>query len=109
MSRQSQRLKHAIEVQKPTEANDGGGQYVQTWSKVCDAFADIMDPKPYETISAEQAGQRITHTIKMRYMAGTAVTSAMRIKYGSRYFYIKTVINNNEENRWLTITAEEKS
>lgn len=95
-----------VTIQAPTETDDGGGQYVPSWSTFATVWARIADPSPYQIVSAEKVGQRITHTITIWYLSG--VTQAMRIKYGSRYLYIQTVNNVDEASEFLLITAEEK-
>jgi len=47
----------------------------------------------------------VTHRIRIRYRTG--VIPAMRIKYGTRYFNINSVINPNSDNRMLDILATE--
>jgi SPP1 family predicted phage head-tail adaptor len=49
----------------------------------------------------------VTHKITMRYNA--SVTSATRLKFGTRIFAIKEVINVEERSRYLVVKAIEQS
>jgi SPP1 family predicted phage head-tail adaptor len=100
-------LRHQVVIEQPTNADDGGGSKVPSWSTLYTTRAKISDPKAHEKISAEKMEQKITHVVTMRYRSG--IDTGMRIRFGSRYFYIKTITNPGERNRWLVMTAEEKS
>lgn len=99
-------LRHEIVIEQNTAADDGGGDYVGSWSTLYTTRAKITDPKPYERISAEKLEHTVTHVFTIRYRTG--IDTSMRISFDSRYFYIKSLINPGERNRWLVMTAEEK-
>ena len=58
-----------------------------------------------EALRALQLEDRVTHRITTRYRAG--ITAKMRIRFKSRLFNIRSVINVEEANRFLEIMAEE--
>jgi SPP1 family predicted phage head-tail adaptor len=99
-------LRHQVVIEQNTAADDGGGDFVPSWLTLYTTRAKISDPKPHEKISAERLEHTITHVVTIRYRSG--INTSMRIKFGSRYFYIKTIVNPGERNRWLVMTAEEK-
>lgn len=100
-------LRHQIVIEQATKTDDGGGDYVPSWSTLYTPRAKVSDPKAHEKISAEKMEHTITHVVTIRYRSG--IDTSMRIRFGSRYLYIKTIVNPGERNRWLVMTAEEKN
>lgn len=98
------KLQHYIDIQTPTNSADGLGNYTKDWENVASVWASIGGITA-KTRSSEKEGQKLTHSIAIRYFPG--VSTDMRILYGSRIFKIQTVINEREENRWLYLLCEE--
>lgn len=76
-----------------------------TWAEVCKAWVSIEPLAGRELWNAQQVQSLVTHRIRMLYRAG--ITSAMRVKWGSRYFNIASVINPEEANVELELMATE--
>lgn len=100
-------MKHRVIIQEPSRAGDGMGGKTVTWVEYTKAWISIKPVKAWEKYEAMKMEQPITHKIEMRYQAG--ITPAMRILYGTRIFGIKEVINEDEDNLFLKITAIEKA
>jgi len=87
--------------------NDSGGQDV-SWSVfLANAWVSITPKFIREINFAQRIEPRVQHEIRMRYYPG--LTAEMRVKYGSRYFQIKAIINEMEKNEYLKILAEEET
>lgn len=70
------------------------------------AYASVEPLSGRELIAAQAANSVATHKISMRYAAG--VTTAMRVKYGSRFFNIVSPPRNvGEMGREMVFEAEE--
>ena len=67
--------------------------------------AAIWPQKAQERIESMKVELSITHRIRIRYLSG--ISTAFRVKYGSRYFNIHSIINVREANRELEFLAEE--
>ncbi|MBP3955401.1 phage head closure protein [Gemmata sp. G18] len=98
-------MKHRVTVQSLTRAADGQGGFTEAWVDGATVWAGIKPKKAYERFQAMQLATPITHEITMRYRPD--VTSASRLKYGARVFEVKEVINEDEQNRFLTVRAIE--
>jgi SPP1 family predicted phage head-tail adaptor len=100
-------LRHRIEFQSLSlAANDSGGQ-TETWTTVTTVWS-ILTPKIVKEVNfAQRIEPRIDHDIVIRYYAG--ITTSMRIKFGTRYFEIKAVIIEDEDNEWMKILASERT
>lgn len=100
-------LRHRIEFQSLALApNDSGGQ-VETWSTFAEAWASITPKVVKEVNFAQRIEPRIMHEIICRYVAG--ITATMRVKFGARYFEIKSVIIKDEIKEWLIVSCEERT
>lgn len=100
-------LRHRITIQTLTETADGSGGFSSSWADTVSIWAGITPASGYERAQGMQLEAVITHKIIMRYR--TDVTAKQRIKYGTRYFAITSVINLDEANRYLQIMAAESS
>ncbi len=98
-------LRHHIVIQTQTETPDGYGGFSTTWAEYANAWAAIKPYKAWEQGVSLQNESRTQHKISIRYIAG--LDNVMRIKFGGRYFNIKSIINREEANVTLDIIAEE--
>ena len=67
--------------------------------------AAIWPLKATEQLEAMKVQLSVTHRIRIRYLSG--VTAKLRVKFGTRYFNIRSIINQGERNRQLEFLAEE--
>ena len=87
-------------------ANDSGGQ-AETWSTFATVWA-MLKPKIVKEVNfAQRIEPRVDHQIVIRHNA--SLTTKMRIKFGTRYFEIKAIINVEEDNQWDEILASERT
>ncbi|MBS1143368.1 MAG: hypothetical protein H6R14_774 [Proteobacteria bacterium] len=80
----------AIEVR--TQARDGIGQPVLTWSLVSYAWANVLYPSGLSTIRAGAEIADIKVSIRMRYR--TDITEAHRIRHGADLYDVQAVLPN---------------
>jgi len=98
-------LRQYITIETPTEAADSYGGFSTTWATFASAWVAINPVKNWEHPISMQNETRTTHKISMRYIAG--LNDKMRIKFGTRYFNIRSIINREEANVTLDIMADE--
>lgn len=98
-------LRNRVTIQSVAKTADGGGGYADVWSDVYSAWAAIKPVNGLERIQAMQMETPVTHHIMMRY--DSRLTTAHRIKFGSRYFNVNQVINVAERGEWLDVVAIE--
>jgi SPP1 family predicted phage head-tail adaptor len=92
-------------LQTPTETSDGLGGVSTAWGTFNTVYASIWPLKGAEYIAAMQTTSEISHKIRIRYLAN--VTPKLRIKFGTRYFDIQSVINPDERNIYLEMMCRE--
>jgi len=69
-------------------------------------WAKIQPLRGNERYQAQQVSSALSHKIILRYLDG--VKPQMRVLYGSRVFYIVSVINVEERNEMLELLCEEE-
>lgn len=98
-------LNKRISLQYSTRVADGAGGFTVTWVTAAEIYAAVWPVSAKETIEAGQAAMTITHRVRIRYRAN--IKSSWRIKLGSRYFNIVSIIDQNEAHKWLDILCKE--
>jgi len=99
-------LRHRVTIQTVSRAVDGQGGFTETWVDGDSAYAGITPLKGYQRFQAMQMQTPVTHRVVTRYRAD--LTTGTRLKFGTRVFWVKEVINVDEQNRFLEIRAEER-
>jgi SPP1 family predicted phage head-tail adaptor len=81
------------------------GGFSQTWSTAATVRAAIWPISATEQKRAAAPTMTITHQVRIRYYAN--LRGDWRIKFGSRYFSVVSIINTNEKNEILDIMCKE--
>ncbi len=103
-------LRHVISIQERGSTSDDMGGFTENWSNVTGMAAvraSINAIASKERMTDGKLVMDVTHRIKCRYRDG--ITADMRVKFGSRYFDIKSILNYQERNRDLEILAGEQT
>ena len=98
-------LRHRITIQESTEVSDGMGGFMTVFSDTLEAWAAIWPLTAKESLDAMKLELQVTHKIRIRYRSG--ITAKNRIKFGTRYFNIISLINYEERNKQLDMLALE--
>lgn len=102
------RLRKRVTVVKPNRTRDAYGQESYATATVGTFWAEIRPLSGRELANAAQIKSEVTHAITMRYPgASVPITSNMQILYNGRTFAIDGILNRDERNRVLDITARE--
>lgn len=99
------KLRHNVTWQEKIQAPDGGGGYTYTPNDVVTTRAFIKPISTNERFFAQKIESDISHRIYIRYR--TDINPAMRINYGGRLFQVKGIMDIEEQNKWLEISAVE--
>lgn len=103
------RLNKRIELQLNTEetetfANSLGG-ITTTWATATTVWASIRPLSAKESFMAQQAQSDADMEIRIRYYS--SLTTHYRVKYGTRYFQILSILNTNERNEEQVLVCKE--
>lgn len=100
-------FRHPITIQKLDKSRNEYGEVIEEWIDFLEIRAAIYPLSGKDFFSAETLNSEVTHKINTRYVEG--ITSAMRIKFGERYFeIISPPINFQEKNILLQIMCKER-
>lgn len=100
-------FRHPITIQKIDKIRNEYGEMIDSWVDFLEIRAAIYPLSGKDFFSAETTNSEVTHKVNIRYLEG--ITSAMRIKFGNRYFEIMAPpINFQERNILLQIMCKER-
>jgi SPP1 family predicted phage head-tail adaptor len=103
-------LRHRITLQQKTKIPDGQGGYTESWADFVTVWAAIETPTGQWNWKREaEAGQLqsdLEYRIRIRFQSN--VTPEFRVKYGSRIFSIKSVVDVNERHQELILFCSEE-
>ena len=89
------RLRHTISIEQTSEAQNDYGEAIKTWSDyLTDIRAAIEPINGREYFAQDSRHAEVSTRFRIRYEAG--VTNKMRVKFGTRYYNIVSVILPNE-------------
>lgn len=100
-------LNKRVTLQSPTLTADGLGGHTTAWAAETTVFGAIWPLSARESLAGGQVAMEITHRIRIRYKGGVLPT--WRVKYGTRYFAVVSVINPNEAGKMLDLLCKEDS
>ncbi len=98
-------LRHRVILQSAADSADSGGGASTVWNDDATLWASIEPLKGTERLTAQQLESPVTHRVRLRHRDG--VTTAMRLKFGTRILNIRAVINPGERDRLLELLCEE--
>lgn len=93
-------LRQRVTVEAPVVTRNSQGGFGEDWAVAEQRYAKIEPLSGREFFEAQRVDSDVTHMVTMRYYEG--LTTSHRITYGSRTFYIESVINA-EERDWKTV------
>ena len=99
-------LRHKVIFQQLTVANDTWGHSSETWTDQVTTYASIWTLRGTERMEGLKLDNEITHKIRIRYR--TDLHPKMRIKFGTRYFNIISLIDPDERHILYEIMANEE-
>lgn len=101
-------LRHRIELQSPTETENGMGGATTTYATSYTVWAEFRNWQiAKEMIKGQHATMEISHQVRIRYITGDPIKPNWRVKYGNRYFNIVSIMNMNFENKWVILMLKE--
>jgi len=99
------KLDRLLTLQSVTRTTDSQGGYTDSWANGVSLWGQLTPKRGYERLQLNQVTTAVTHEIIIRYRTG--ITTAQRFVHNSRVFNIKEVLNIEEADVYLKITAVE--
>jgi len=98
-------LRHRVELQAFTSVSDGMGGQTNTWTTEDAVRAAIWPVSAAEQVRAGAQAMTATHRIQIRYYDG--LKPSWRVKFGSRYFSIVSIIDKDEKHAQVDLLCRE--
>jgi SPP1 family predicted phage head-tail adaptor len=98
-------LKNRVELQAQVRTPDGMGGFSNSWLTICTLWAAIWPVRATEVVEGARPVATVTHRIRIRYRNG--ISPKLRVKFGSKYFSVESVINPNTDYKALDLMARE--
>ena len=98
-------LRHRVELQKATYAQDGVGEPIETWATYAKRWAAVEPLSGRELLQAQQVNSEATIRVRLRFVSG--VTQQQRLLHNSRTLEIVSVIDPQERNAELELLCKE--
>lgn len=96
----------SISIISASDTSDGQGGITQTWSVYATDNARIVPMNASET---EYSGRQSTNQlIKFSLPYRSGVTESMKVRFNNEDLPIRSIVNVEERDQWLEITAERK-
>ena len=102
------KLRHRIAIEVESAATDSYGGQLDPWASprvVARVWARIEPLRGREQLRGMQLESRVTHRVVIRHRSD--VGPANRLRFGTRLFNIRAVIDVEERSRWLELLCEE--
>ncbi len=100
------RLKHRVTIERATMSRDDYGEEIETFATLVTVWAGIEPTSGKENIHGGKEASLNSYNIIMRY---TDITPHDRINWSAkgRVFNVESILNRDEINKQLTISAVE--
>lgn len=98
-------LRHSIELQSFTSTPNGMGGFSQVWATTTTVRAAIWPVSVVEQVRAGAPTAVGTHKVRIRYYSG--LSAANRVKFGTRYFSIVSIVDKDEKGVQMDLLCQE--
>ena len=98
-------LRHRVEIQKFTNVADGMGGNTATWTTEDAVRAAVWPISVNEQLRSASPTMVATHRIQIRYFED--IKPSWRVKFGSRYFSIVSIIDKDEKHAQMDLLCRE--
>lgn len=99
------KLRNKISFESVVEVVDDFGQPNRTWSNIDNVWSEKTVANASERVKADQLDNVIVYSFVIRFR--TDITPNQRIKQGSTYFTIHSVVDKLGDKTWLQVIATE--
>ena len=100
-------LKHRIDIVSPTSTIGDGGKVTNSYTVAKSLWAKITPKTTNPLYEALGATDQTTHTLVIRYYSPLNISHIIR--YGTRFFAIRSIFNIEERGKYMQIEAIENT
>ena len=101
-------LNKRIDIIATTKVGDGMGGFSETDTTVASSIPAAIWPTSAKDMTVMNSTTMvISHRVRVRYRS--VLRSSWRLKFGNRYFAIVSIIDPNEEHKFLDLMCKESA
>jgi len=101
-------LNKRIDIIATTKVGDGMGGFSETDTTVASSIPAAIWPTSAKDMTVMNTTTMvISHRVRVRYRS--VLRSSWRLKFGNRYFAIVSIIDPNEEHKFLDLMCKESA
>lgn len=93
-------LRHQVQIQARTSAQDTAGQPVDTWNTVGTVRAKLETLNQQQYFQQGELTSQVSHKLTIRYTS-LPITAGMQVLFGARKFKIQAMAENVDERNTL--------
>lgn len=101
------KLRHRITFQSLSNTPDGQGGFTESWVDGSTVWAEVVPKTINERLFAQRIEPMGSHKITIRWLDN--INESMRIKFGTRYFQIKSIDKEDERRFFMFIDSLENT
>lgn len=104
---EASKLRHSVELQRVTVSADSHGDQTKTWTTLATVWASIEPLSGREFLQASQVMSDITVRIRVRGRTDISLTPKDRVKFGTRTFDIRHIVDWGDRGvEWQLLCTE---
>jgi len=102
----AEKLNKRITIQLKTISQDDELAVIETWSDLISVWAAVIPTNGKEFYRLSSINSEIESAFIIRFDSNCKITPHHRLIFNDNTFEIISVINENEQNRWMTLTCK---
>lgn len=100
-------MRHRIDVQNPSNVRDELGGSDSSFTTATSVWANIQEKDGKEDFARGKVNTTYTHSMTCRYTP--SLNERSRIRYGNRFFNVKSVTNPDGREKFMEVLLSEGS
>ena len=100
-------MDNRIDIIQETSTRADGGVRIATWSVLITKWAKITPKATNPLLESQNKENQINQKIMIRHDPSLALSTKNRIRFGTRFMFIRNIFNMNENDEFDMIEATE--
>ena len=103
------KMNNRIDIIQESSTRASGGIRVTTFSVAASIWAQITPKRTSPLLEAQNRENQITHKLMIRHDTAITLTTKQRIRFGTRFMFIRNFYNMDEDDRFDILEASEST
>lgn len=103
-------MRHQVSVEQQTRSRTATGGLANAWAAITGGssiWAELRPLSPFEIDRYAHTVGKVSHRLRVRVGEIAAITTRMRVTYGSRHFAVVGVTQPDEQSRFYDVQLAE--